>query len=384
MNDKKCVKCHPTPPSQGAFNLSKESDQQRILADILGEGTPATKKAPQSGTADEKKLADELRSLLQEVQSEAKGLYSKGAITAEWFAFEQGKFLLDREYAVRTRIRSLEIQLNGDWGYKWVTTKEKSYRPPSLLVCEGYDTHTYQKKVPTPERIKLQEQYDALVLGLEQKDWDVRKARHDPRSAISFEALNGARPEAEGAGSFLDHLPIIGPIRQALDHLANGRLGEALLSTFLAIGDLYLVKGVVAVTGRLALRSAAAGSNYQYGVHWTRAQFEAGIWAQQRIVPGPASHGMVWVEPAETLRALRTIMRRGGAGTRARGTDVAIIVDIRGLPHRAPGGGGIGLRLPEGLDLRERGITWWWNTGSPGEIRRIIEGIAQGRRTYGP
>jgi len=120
----------------------------------------------------------------------------------------------------------------------------------------------------------------------------------------------------------------------------------------------------------------------QYGVHWTTLQHAEEIFERGVI---EASDDLVWVERATSARQLKDILLRGGAGTGARGNAVAIIVDLEGLVPRHVGGGGISIRLPDGLRLTGRagrGVTWWYNSANKREITRIIAYIACGRRTF--
>jgi hypothetical protein len=76
----------------------------------------------------------------------------------------------------------------------------------------------------------------------------------------------------------------------------------------------------------------------------------------------------------------------GGKLTGAKRTDVAIIVDLTGIGSpRIIGGGCRAYLLPEGLQLSGpggRGLTWWWNTGSNAEIKKIADMIRELRRTF--
>jgi hypothetical protein len=120
-----------------------------------------------------------------------------------------------------------------------------------------------------------------------------------------------------------------------------------------------------------------------YGVHWTTLQGNAAIDAVGAI--RPRNGDLVWFETATSLHQLGSILRNGGAGTGARGAAVAIIVDMRGLEARVIGGGGAAFRMPEGMVLSGpggHGLTWWYNSGSTGEIRDILRFLREGRTSY--
>ena len=119
-----------------------------------------------------------------------------------------------------------------------------------------------------------------------------------------------------------------------------------------------------------------------YGVHWTTLKGEAGIEGTGII---QAQHDLIWLERTESLAQLKGILQRGGQSTGARGTRVAIIVDLTGLRPRILGGGGVAYRLPNGLNIsgvEGRGITWYFNTGATGDINEVIDFIRRGRRSY--
>ncbi len=119
-----------------------------------------------------------------------------------------------------------------------------------------------------------------------------------------------------------------------------------------------------------------------YGVHWTTLKGAEAIEASGLV---SASNELVWFEPADSLSQLRKILQGGGTNTGARGTRVAVIVDLTGLVPRIVGGGGVAYRLPQGIQLvglEGRGITWYFNTGAGGDIKKIIEFVRQKRRSY--
>jgi hypothetical protein len=118
-----------------------------------------------------------------------------------------------------------------------------------------------------------------------------------------------------------------------------------------------------------------ARTSYVYGVHWTTPANNAAIDAAGSLQPG------TWVQPAQNTFQLQRLLRAGGTGTGAQGTDVAIIVDIQNVPIRYVDING-GVCLDPSLNLSTNGITWLWNSGNPAEVRLIIHSIRAGARSY--
>jgi hypothetical protein len=160
---------------------------------------------------------------------------------------------------------------NTNWGYKQEWRKgEYGYlgaRPridnPNNPAREGVDFGMGYRQVLVKVKTKEREDYEKALAEDYNKDyyrreklWNNSKENRD--SLISFRALNGPPLTIPGQRSFLESLPVIGHLAQAWDHLKNGRIGEALLSTLFAVDDLYLVKGVVKAGARLLLSRTGA------------------------------------------------------------------------------------------------------------------------------
>ena len=139
--------------------------------------------------------------------------------------------------------------------------------------------------------------------------------------------------------------------------------------------------GLAKLEGTDCVRAAKGGGEKRYyGVHWTSSAGEAGIYDTGVI--NPSYNNLTWFERADSIAGLKQIMQRGGEGTGAKHTDVAIIFDASNVPAR-PGGGGfrtvgpIQIRGDEGV-----GITWYRNSGVRQHTNRTAAYVRGGRSSY--
>ena len=146
------------------------------------------------------------------------------------------------------------------WGMKKISMYKNSEHAGVAREIEQYVyVKELYRELWEENNIETVREYELKRQGIYDAGKGIWDSKHS-KEATGYWQFNGERPNLPRLDSRLDHLPLIGPVREVVYRLDNGQLELAVVYSVLAVDDAFMVYGLAKGALKLGARSLTINS----------------------------------------------------------------------------------------------------------------------------